>query len=502
MSSVANHLKMADQQRIHALLELGWSHRRIAREAGVDRETVARYAGLGRSNPANLIVGEKPSTAGPSSPAAAHDAFIRQGVKAGLSAQRIWQDLVAGYGYPHGYLTVQRYVKRLKRRGEVADHLEHPPGEEAQVDFFQSPAPVWEPRSGRWRRPWVFRMTLSCSRHGYEEAVWSQDRASFLRAHEHAFIAFGGVVRVVRHDNLKAAVVRACLYDPDLSEVYEAFARHWGFVPLPSRPRHPQEQGVQENAGGYVKSNALKGRRFESLEEQNRHLVQWNRTVAQLRIHGTTRRQVQTHFLEVEKPALQPLPAERFELFQVGTRTVHMDGYVEVDAAFYTAPAHLLGQQVRVRWDERLVRIYHQGRAVRVHLKRPAGSWSTNPEDRPDHKPARQQAYQALLLVKAERIGERALAWSRAAIEERDVRAYRLLQGMVALTRAHPRERVDWACGVALASRAFRYRTLRRLVDQAAAREGLPTSRLTQQHDLIRSLDEYGQLVANHGGVA
>ena len=82
------------------------------------------------------------------------------------------------------------------------------------------------------------------------------------------------------------------------------------------------------------------------------------------------------------------------------------------------------------------------------------------------------------------------------------MRAYRLLQGMVALTRAHPRERVDWACGGALASRAFRYRTLRRLVDQAAAREGLPISRLTQQHDLIRSLDEYGQLVANHGGVA
>ena len=155
-----------------------------------------------------------------------------------------------------------------------------------------------------------------------------------------------------------------------------------------------------------------------------------------------------------------------------------------------------------MRWDERLVRIYHQGQAVRVHLKRAPGSWSTNPEDRPAHKPARQQAYQALLLAKAERIGERALAWSRAAIEERDVRAYRLLQGMVALTRSHPRERVDWACGVALGSRAFRYRTLRRLVEQAAGREAPQALRLTQQHELIRSLDEYGQLVANHGGVA
>ena len=122
MGSVANHLKMADRQRIHALLELGWSHRRVAREAGVDRETVARYARAGPSNPANPIVGEKPSISGPRSPAGDHDDFIRQGVKAGLSAQRIWQDLVEQYGYAHGYLTVQRYVKRLKRRGEVADH--------------------------------------------------------------------------------------------------------------------------------------------------------------------------------------------------------------------------------------------------------------------------------------------------------------------------------------------------------------------------------------------
>jgi len=83
MGSVANHLKMADRQRIQALLELGWSHRRIAREAGVDRETVARYARAGPSNPANLIVGEKPSTSGPTSRAADHDAFIARASRVG-----------------------------------------------------------------------------------------------------------------------------------------------------------------------------------------------------------------------------------------------------------------------------------------------------------------------------------------------------------------------------------------------------------------------------------
>ena len=211
--------------------------------------------------------------------------------------------------------------------------MEHPPGAEARVDYFQAPSPTLDAARGQWRRPWVFRMTLSCSNDGYEEAMWNQDRPSFLRAHEHAFEAFGGVPRVFRHDNLKAAVVRACLYDPDVSEVYAAFGRHWGFVPLPGRPRHPQEHGVAENSGGYVKKNALKGRRFsDGLESLNEFLRRWNRTVAQLRIHGTTRKQVLARFLQVEKPALQALPAERFVLFQVGTRVVHPDGYVEVEA--------------------------------------------------------------------------------------------------------------------------------------------------------------------------
>jgi transposase len=503
---MGNYLKMASQQHISALLELGWSHRRIAREVGVHRETVSRYAALTQAKPANPIAGAELQTRpnpipGPLSAAAPYHEVIEKGLERGLTAQRIWQDLREEHGYGHGYLTVQRYARRVKRRRpEVADVMEHPPGEEAQVDYFKSPAPVLNPTTGRWGRPWVFRMTLSCSKHGYEEALWGQDRTGFLRAHEHAFAALNGVPRVIRHDNLKAAVVRACLYDPDVSDVYEAFGKHWGFVALPGRPYHPEEQGVAENSGGYVKRNALKGRRFDSVEQMNEFLRRWNRTIAQQRIHGTTRKQVLAHFLEVEQPALQALPAASFELFESGTRIVHLDGFVEVDAGYYTAPHHLLGRAVRVRWDERLVRIYHEGRMVRLHVKQHrSGSWSTNPEDRPAHKPARQAAYQELLLNKARHIGPRALAWAEAAIEERDVRAYRLLQGVIGLTRSHPKERVDWGCGVALDSRAFRYRTVRRLVEQAAERTKPTQPVLTHEHELIRPLEQYALFAA--GGV-
>jgi transposase len=517
---MGNYLKMSDKRRVLALLELGWAYRRIERETGVRRETIARYdprrqpkaakvstgwqessdnvsADAEVSKAANLSVGSG-GAHGPPGLAAPFHAQIEAGLRHGLTAQRIWQDLCAEVAYPHSYASVRRYVRRLKHaHPKLVDVMEHPPGEEGQVDFFQGP-PTFDEAQGRWRRPWIFRLTLSCSKHGYEEPLWTQERDGFLRAHEHAFVRLGGVPKVVRHDNLKAAVVRACLYDPDVSEVYAAFAAHWGFVPLPSRPRHPQENGVAERSGGYVKSNALKGLRFDSLQELAEFLERWNRTVAQVRIHGTTRQQVLKHFLEVEQPALQPLPAEPFGLFQVGNRTVHPDGHVEVDGAFYSVPHTLVGQQVRAQWNGHLVRVYRvdadgQRQAVAVHLHVKAGAYSTRREHRPLHRPARQAAYEAILLGKAEHIGPHALAWAQAVIVERGVRAYRLLQGLISLTRNHPRERVDWACGYMLQYRLFRYGTLRRLIEQAAAQTPMP--KLLQEHAVIRDLSVYAQLV-------
>jgi transposase len=496
---MGNCLTMADRQRVEALLELGWSYRRIERETGVRRETVARYDPRRVSKPAKVSTGSgaKPARVSPGS-ASSCEPYRDQIVEAlarGLTAQRIWQDLKAEYGFGYEYASVKRFVRQLRdARPEVAGVLSHPPGKEAQVDYFQGP-PTLDPVSGRWRRPWILRMTLSCSRHGYEEAMWAQDRMHFLRAIEHALIDFGGVPEVVRHDNLKAAIVRACLYDPDISEVYAAFAHHWGFVPLPARPRHPEEDGIVENSGNYVKNNAVKGRRFDSLEALNAYLAKWNRTIARLRIHGTTRKQVYAHFLEVDKPALKPLPEERFSLFEVGTRTVHPDGHIQIEGAFYSVPHTLVGEEVRVQWDERLIRIYARGKCVAVHTRTLVGTFATREEHRPAHKPAREEAYVAGLLGKAEHIGPDALDWAKAACDERGVRAYRLLQGMLSLTRNHPRERVDWACRVALQRRLFRYKVLKRLAEQAEVSNPTPVPALVQRHELIRDLFEYAKEV-------
>ena len=512
-----NYLKMPKKSQVLALLELSWSYRRIEAETGVRRETVSRYDERRRANAAKTFPGPEasPSTDSSEIPigdgsnaaktfvgsssnpaktfpgsrprftAALYGQAIAEKLDAGLSLQRIWQDLVEEYGYAASYESVKRFVRTIAPTRRAVGVFHCAPGAEAQVDFFRG-APTLDAATGEWRRPWVFRMTLGHSRHGYEDAVWDQKLETFLRLHERAFRDLGGVPLVIRHDNLKAAVVRACFFDPDSHDVYLAFAAHWGFTPLPTQPRHPQENGKQERSGGYVKSNALKGRRFDSLDAHNAFLRHWNRTIARLRIHGTTRRQVWTHFVEVEQRALQPLAAEAFPYFTAGERTVHTDGHVEVAGAFYPVPLALLGQRVRVRWDAHLVRVFQGDTLVMVHARVAAGVFA--PRAGEAEASTRQQAFVDRLVGQCERVGPAVKQWADAALAARGVRAIRLIQGVLALTRRHPRERILAAVTDAHAHQHFRYQTIRRLVERVPVP---PRPTLVTEDPAIRPMTQY-----------
>ena len=514
-----NYLKMPKKSQVLALLELDWSYRRIEAETGVRRETVSRYDRMRRANAAETFPGSDPSplaespdlpgvedsnaakTFAGSEPnqaktfpgsgprrrfsAAVYRTAIAEKLDAGLSLQRIWQDLVEEYGYGASYESVKRFVRTLAPTRRAVGVFHCAPGAEGQIDFFRG-APTLDVGTGEWRRPWVFRLTLGHSRHGYEEAVWDQKLETFLRLHERAFRDLGGVPLVIRHDNLKAAVVRACFFDPDSHEVYLAFAQHWGFTPLPTQPRRPEQNGKQERSGGYVKDNALKGRQFDSLDAQNAFLRQWNRTIARLRIHGTTRRQVWTHFLETEQPALQPLASGAFPFFTAGERTVHTDGHVEVGGAFYPVPLVLLGQRLRVQWDAHLVRVFHVDTLVVVHVRVAAGVFA--PRAGEAEASTRQQAFVDRLVGQCERVGPAVKQWADVALAARGVRAIRLIQGVLGLTRRHPRERILAAVTEAYAHQHFRYQTIRRLVERTPAP---PRPTLVTDDAAIRPMTQY-----------
>jgi transposase len=412
----------------------------------------------------------------------------------GLSAQRIWQDLAADHQFAGGYDSVKRFVRGLGfapaapfRRMECAS------GEQAQVDFG-SGAPIIG-ADGKRRKTHVFRVVLSHSRKGYSEATFTQTTEDFIRALENALAHFGGVPKTLVIDNLKAAVAHPDWFDPELVPKIQSFCRHYGTVILPTKPYMPRHKGKVESGVKYVKNNALKARTFTSLEEQNRHLAHWEQAVADKRIHGTTKQQAGKVFVEVERPALLPLPVERFPCFSEARRIVGRDGHVEVAKAYYSVPPEYLGRTVWARWDARLVRVFnHRWEQIAVHVRHERGRFSTHGQHLHPHKINGLERGVGYLLGKASWIGPQTHQWAQAMLAARGIEGTRVLQGLVSLGQKHASEALEKACETALSYGAFRLKTLRQLLARTAPRqEPLP---FIDEHPIIRPLDDYAQIVA------
>jgi transposase len=515
---MANRLKMANIHAVIGLLEQGWSYRRIARELGIDRDTVARYDRIRKSKPAIVAPGsdvqEDPnaaiSTAGseqflddlfflkasghPPGRVSECEPFrdvIDKKLDQCLSAQRIWQDLVSENGFGGSYSAVKRFVRKLGAATPLPfRRMECEPGEEAQVDFGSG---AWVFENGKRRRPHILRITLSHSRKSYSEPVWRQTTENFIRCLENAFRHFGGVPKTLVIDNLRAAVKNADWYDPDINPKVVEFARHYGIVILPTKPYTPRHKGKIESGVKYVKNNALKGRTFSSLGEQKEFLWRWERDVADTRIHGTTRKQVRKVFDEIEKPALQPLPLEPFPFYHEGKRKVHRDGHVEVDRSYYSVPPEYLGHEVWVRWDSRLVRVFNtQFAQIAVHPKVGPGRFNTSRSHLADKKISAVERGAEYMLRKTLVIGNEAGQWAKAMLDNRGIEGVRVLQGFIHLAKKYPARAINLASKTALQAGMFRLRPLRELVKRNSEQERLE---FADSHPIIRPLSEYQELI-------
>lgn len=517
---MSNHLEMAMIQAMMTLHARGWSQRRIARELGLHRETVARHLALTAkpaTNPPPGSIGpvpDSPACPGPlsiaasvpeaSSPAArsgpvseceSHRQIIQEKLRQGLTAQRIYQDLVGETGFAHSYDSVKRFVRRLCIREELPyRRMECAPGQEAQVDFGSGPALVGV--DGKRRRTHVFRIVLSHSRKGYGEGVFHQSTEDFLACLENAFWEFGGVPRTVVIDNLRAAVNRPDWYDPEVNGRVEAFCVHYGTVILPTKPYMPRHKGKIERGIAYIKDNGLAGHRFSTLAQLNAHLQTWESTVADRRIHGTTRQQVGKVFDEVERRALLPLPAGRFPYFQESLRSVHRDGHVEVAKAYYSVPPEYAHRQVWARWDSRTVRIFnHRHEQIALHARREAGRFATDQAHIPSAKIWGVERGAEELLRRAGALGTHSAAWGQAMLQARGIAGVRVLLGLLSLAGRYPPGAIDRACQMAASHRSYRLRAIRELLvrgESSAVQEPLP---LLESHELIRPPEEYGLVV-------
>jgi transposase len=415
--------------------------------------------------------------------------LIELALARGRNAMAIWQDLVSQCGFAGAYTSVKRFVRRLRgtRVPEAHPVIVTAPGEEAQVDYGTGPM-VRDPQTGKYRRTRLFVLTLGYSRKSVRLLVFRSSSRTWAELHEKAFRRLGGAVRVVVLDNLREGVLIPDVYDPTFNPLYRDLLAHYGAVAMPCRIQDPNRKGKVEAGIGHTQRTPLKGLRFESLEEAQTYLDRWEAHWADTRIHGTTKRQVAAMFAE-EKPALLPLPIEPFRFYQYGQRTVHLDGCVEVEAAYYGAPPGWIGRLVNVQWDDLYVRLLdpRTGQLLREHVRQKRGRYRVKNEDYPRRTP-----FGTLqLLARAERAGPHIGALCQAIHRAEGELGVRRMLGVLALGKKFGLAAVEEACTAALELGVHEYRFVRRYLER---RPQAPLT-LQQVDPLIRELVHYRDLI-------
>jgi transposase len=495
-----NKLSMTDDQRILGLLLSGWSDRQIARDTGKHRATIARRrrkAGLTSAkcttppevptdlDPKPHTDPEVPTGSVPTrSSAEPHRTFIEAELAKRRNSTAIYQDLVEHHGYDGSYDAVKRLARKLRGKSEpkISCRFETEPGQEMQVDYGEG-APTRDPRTGKYRRMRLFTLTLGNSRHAFRKVVWNSSSETWCKLHEEAFAYFGGTARTIRFDNLKEGVLKPDIYDPELNPLYATLLDHYGIIPLPCRPYSPDLKGKVESTVGHTQETALKGKRFESDDEQNAHLSRWNERWAATRIHGTTKRQVRVMF-EEEQPFLQHLPPTRFEYYRIGERTVHFDGYIEVDGAYYHAPPQRAGTRVTVHIGRLWIRIIDPTtqELIREHAVTGKGQRRTVDAYLPKQTPVKVEQ----LAARVAGAGPGCKAFAERLVEDRGAIALRALYGMLDLLRRYEAAAVDQACSFAVSSGIASFKFLRRYLSHHAT-----PLKLKAEHHIIPAIETY-----------
>ena len=494
--------KLREVVRLH--LEQKLSRRAIARSIGASPSTVGEYVARIRVADLSWPLAPElddaalnrllfPDEGNPKSHrpepdwAAVHVELRKKHVTKRLVWEEYKSQTLDGYQYSQFCERYARWAGQLA----VSMRQEHRAGEKMFTDFSGDGIDIVDPKTGEVRTAKLFVAVLGASSYTFVEAFWAgESLESWVGGHVAALAYFGGSAELWVPDNPKACVTAPDRYEPDLNPTYAELSRHYGAAVIPARVRHPKDKAKVEAAVLVAERwilAALRNRTFYSITELREAirplLEKLNDRV--MRHVKKSRRQL---FLELEKPALLPLPQQPYEIAHWKRPRVHIDYHVEYEHHFYSVPYQLVGKVLDLRAAASVVEVFHEGRRVASHRQSAErGKHTTDAA----HMPKAHASY-------AEWTPQRLVAWAAqtgpstaAMVEEilkRRVHAqqgFRAALGIASLSKRYERERVEAACARALQVRAYSYKSV-----AAILKNGLDRQALAEEKQAVLPLHE------------
>ncbi len=498
-------------RKTREVLRLKWSlartHREVARSLGVGVGTVSET--LKRATAAGLdwvAVNELEDAAleervyGPRTAATAlrpmpdpteiHIERKRPGVTLELLHQEYLERHPDGLRYTQFCDVYRTWLKKQR----LVMRQDHRAGEKLFVDYSGKKPHLVDALTGECTDVELFVAVHGASNLTYAEVSRTQQVRDWIASHERACAYSGGVCAITVSDQLKSGVTRACRYEPEIQRTYEDFGRHYGTAIVPARPLSPRDKAKVE-VGVQIAQRwilaRMRNERFSTLTAMNRRVAELLEDLNNrpMRGYGMSRRQL---FEKVDRPALQPLPAERFEFAEWKRATVHIDYHVEFEKHYYSVPFTHAREEVDVRVTERTIEVFRARERIASHARSHAkGKHTTIAEHMPKSHQKHAEWTPARLTNWASKIGPSTEALVCAILEDRPhpEQGYRSCLGILRLARHYGEQRLEAACARAVTVRARSYRSVESILKNGLDRVPIESPE-TQREDAPRPAHE------------
>ncbi len=417
-----------------------------------------------------------------------------------LTLELLWEEYRQQQPDGFSYSQFCKLYRRWRKQRDVVLRQEHRPGEKLFVDWAGATIAL-HLRDGSVRPAPLFVCALGVSSYTYAEVAPNQQMESWLKVQMHAFEFYGGCPALLIPDNTRTGVTKACRYEPELNPTYQEFAAHYGVAVMPARPYKPRDKAKAECAVQIVQRwivMRLRQRRFFSITEANEAVHELLAALNQRPFRKRREDSRASLFARIDRPALRPLPAERYDLSHWSQARVNIDYHVAFDANWYSVPYTLAGQLVEVRATPATVEIFHRGRRVASHL-RSRGRYQSVAQA--EHRPKSHQAHlewtPSRIVNWAAKIGRHTAQLVERILEDKPhpEMGYRACLGLIRLAEEYTPQRMEAAAERALLTGAIGYQRVKSMLRRGLDAEAVstpPPGRPGPEHENLRG-SEYFQ---------